>query len=66
METPIILPIQIEELALIARDIHAKGVPYDCGIEVFHNGFDVRLDLVGYPACGGAFRAGFALGSLVR
>src|SRR5262249_49088279 len=54
-ETPIILPIQIEELALVARDIHAMGGAYDCGIKVFHSGCDVRLDRVGYPLCGGAF-----------
>src|SRR5712691_3414023 len=61
--TPIILPIQIEKLALVTRDIHAKGVPYGGGIEVFHHGCNVRLDLVGYLSCGGAFLAGSALGS---
>src|SRR5438093_3450223 len=62
-ETPIILPIQIEKLSPVTRDIPAMGVAYDGGIEVFHSGCDVCLDLVGYPSCGGAFRAGFALGS---
>src|SRR5712691_2741153 len=62
-ETPIILPIQIEILAFVARDIYAKGVTDYCGIEVFHNGCNVRLDLVGYPSWGGAFLAGSALGS---
>src|SRR5438128_2524787 len=62
-ETSIILPIQIKELALVTRDIHAKGVPYGGGIEVFHPSCNVRLDLVGYPSWGGAFRAGSALGS---
>ena len=45
-ETSIIPPIQIEKLALIARDIYAMGVTYGCGIEVFHNSCNVRLDLV--------------------
>jgi hypothetical protein len=64
METSIVLPIQIEKLALVARDIPAMRVAYCCGIEVLDNVLDVRLDLVGYPSRGGAFRAGFALGSL--
>ena len=62
-EASIFLPIQIEKLALVARDIYAMRVTYGCGIEVFHYGCDVRLDLVGYPSCGGAFRAGSTLGS---
>src|SRR5262249_62048574 len=60
-ETSIILPIQIEKLPPVARDIQAMGVANDGGIEVFHSGFDVRLDLVGYPSCGGASRARCAL-----
>src|SRR5262249_705303 len=60
METSIILPIQIEKLALVARDIHAMRFANDGGIEVVHSGFDGRLDRVGYPSCGGTFRAGFA------
>ena len=40
------------------------GVANDGGIEVFHSGFDVRLDLVGYPSCSGASRAGFPLGNV--
>ena len=39
------------------------GVAYDCGIEVLHYDFDLRLDLVGYPSRGGAFLTGSALGS---
>src|SRR5215468_5819841 len=53
----------VSKLALITRDILAMGVAYDGGMKVLDDGFDLRLDLVGYPACGGAFRAGFALGS---
>src|SRR5262249_3912444 len=64
-ETPIILPIQIEKLAPVTRDIPAMGIAYDGGIKVFHSGCDVRLDRVGYSSCGGAFRAGFTLGSAV-
>src|SRR5215831_18133929 len=44
-ETSIILPIQIEKPALVARDIDAMRVAYDGGIEVLNNGGDVRLDL---------------------
>ena len=40
------------------------GVAYDCGIEVLHYDFDLRLDLVGYPSRGGAFLTGSALGSI--
>jgi hypothetical protein len=61
METSIILPIQVEKLALVARDIYAMGVAYDGSIKVFHSGYDVRLDRVGYSSCGGSFRAGRAL-----
>src|SRR6266567_2788537 len=53
-ETSIILPIQVEKLSPVTRDIQAMGVAYDCGIEAFHNGCNVRLDRVGYPSCGGA------------
>src|ERR1044072_1716946 len=63
MLASIILPIQVEKLAPVTRDIQAMGVAYDGGIKVFHSGCDVRLDRVGYPACGGASRAGCALGS---
>src|SRR5215813_4900178 len=35
------------------------GVAYDGGIKVFYSGCDVRLDRIGYPSCGGAFRAGY-------
>src|SRR2546428_498023 len=61
METSIILPIQIEELAFVPRNVQTMGVAYDGGIEVLNNGFDVHLDLVGYPSCGGASRAGCPL-----
>src|SRR6266571_3226664 len=61
METSIILPIQIEELPFVARDVDTMGIAYEGGIEVFHNGCNIRLDRVGYPSCGGAFRAGSAL-----
>src|SRR5215813_1235604 len=44
-ETSIILPIQIEELSPVPRDIQAMGVAYDGGIKVFHSGCDLRLDL---------------------
>jgi hypothetical protein len=54
MLASIILPLQIEELALVARDVQAMGVPYDGGIKVVHNGGDVCLDRIGYPSCGGA------------
>src|SRR5262245_61984942 len=60
-ETSIILPIQIEELPPVTRDIQAMGVAYDGGIEVFHSGCNVRLDRVGYPSYGGASRARCAL-----
>jgi hypothetical protein len=63
METPIILPIQIEKRALIARDIQTTGIAYGGGIEVFHKGCNVRFDLVGYASRGGAFLARAALGS---
>src|SRR5712691_11847155 len=62
METPIILPIQIEKRALIARDIQTTGIAYGGGIEVFHKGCNVRFDLVGYASRGGAFLARAALG----
>src|SRR5262249_239516 len=54
---------QIEELTPVTRDIQAMAVADDGGIEVFDSSGDVRLDRVGYLSCGGAFRAGFALGS---
>src|SRR5262245_14183398 len=61
-ETSIILPIQIEELAPVPSDIQAMRVAYDGGIKVFHSGCNVRLDRVGYPLGGCAFRAWVALG----
>jgi hypothetical protein len=61
MLASIILPIQIEKLALVPRDVQAMGIPYDGGIEVLDKGFDIGLDLVGYPACRSAFRAGCPL-----
>ena len=39
------------------------GVAYDGGIEVLDDGGDLRLDLVGYPSCGGASLSGASLGS---
>jgi hypothetical protein len=62
MEPSIILPIQIEKLTLVTWDIDALGVAYDGHIKVLDDGCDVRLDRVGYPSCGGAFRAGASLG----
>src|SRR5262249_4056285 len=63
-ETPRVLPIPIEKLAPVTRDIHAMGVTYDDGIEVFDSSGDVSLDLVGYLPYGGASRARAALGSV--
>ena len=40
------------------------GIAYCCGIEAFHYGCNVRLDLVRYPSRGGAFLARAALGSM--
>ena len=40
------------------------GIAYCCGIEAFHYGCNVRLDLVGYASRGGAFLARAALGSM--
>jgi hypothetical protein len=64
-ETSIILPIQIEKLAPVTRDIQTVGVAYDGGIEALDDGGNLRLDLVGYPSCGGTFRTGFALARTV-
>src|SRR2546425_6793635 len=41
-------PADLDKLTLVAWDIHAMGVMYDCRVKVLDNGFDVRLDLVGY------------------
>src|SRR5712691_1544445 len=61
MLTSIILPIQIEELPLVAWDVDALGVPDGGPIEVLDDGFNLRLDRLGYPSCRVAFRAGGAL-----